>query len=194
MQEHENTLDIEELSRQAAQAADEVCAAGKLKKGELLVVGCSTSEVLGQKIGTAGTLEVARALLEGLQKGAAAHGAVLCVQCCEHLNRAVVLPREDAERLGFTEVCVLPQQHAGGSLGTVYFASLAQPCVVESLNGGARAGLDIGDTLIGMHLRRVAVPVRLTLSAIGEGHLVAAYTRPPLIGGARAVYPDMHMH
>lgn len=171
-----------------AAAADELCRVGQLRPGDMAVVGCSTSEVQGQRIGSAGTLELAEQILQGLLEGFAPHGVVLATQCCEHLNRALVLPRRTAEALGLTEVCVLPQPHAGGSLSTAYYQSLEEPFVAETIQ--AKAGLDIGDTLIGMHLRRVAVPRRLQVSSIGQAHLVAATTRPPLIGGARAKYPD----
>jgi len=176
------------IYEQCRLAMDELCRRANIRRGDLVVVGCSTSEIVGQRIGSAGTLEIAAQVLDGLKAGLAPYGGVLCTQCCEHLNRALVLPRADGERLNLTEVCVLPQQHAGGSLSTVYYASLDEPFVAETIM--AKAGLDIGDTLIGMHLRRVAVPLRLETKSIGEAHLTAAYTRPPLIGGARAKYPD----
>lgn len=169
-------------------AAEEIYAKAGLKRGDLVIVGCSTSEVIGKKIGSAGTLDTAEEILNGLLHVFSKEGICLLVQCCEHLNRAVVMPRKEAEAHGFMEVCVLPQPHAGGSLATAYFQRLEDPVVVESVR--AKAGLDIGDTLIGMHLKRVAVPLRLSIDKIGEAHLVAAYTRPPLIGGARAQYPD----
>lgn len=180
-----------DIKQACASAADELCRRANIRKGDLVVVGCSTSEVQGQRIGSAGTLEIASQILDGLQAGLAPYGGILVTQCCEHLNRALVLPRQDAERLGLAEVCVLPQQHAGGSLSTVYYASLRDPFVAEAVS--AKAGLDIGNTLIGMHLRRVAVPLRLEIRTIGEAYLNAAYTRPPLIGGARAKYPDPSM-
>ncbi len=181
-------MSLQNVREASAAAARELCEKGHIRPGDLVVVGCSTSEVQGQRIGSAGTLETAGEVLSGLLEGLKPFGAVLVTQCCEHLNRALVLPREAAEKHGLTEVCVLPQPHAGGSLSTAYYAHLSDPFVAETVE--AKAGLDIGDTLIGMHLRRVAVPLRLETKAIGEAHLVAAYTRPPLIGGARAKYPD----
>ncbi|MDR2514763.1 MAG: TIGR01440 family protein [Christensenellaceae bacterium] len=168
-------------------AIKSLCEQAHIKPGELVVVGCSTSEVIGERIGSAGSPETAAEILHGLLDGLSPFGAALAVQCCEHLNRSLVLPREALERLCLTEVCVLPQPHAGGSLATAYYLHLGEPSVAETIQ--ARAGLDIGDTLIGMHLRRVAVPLRLGLS-IGRAHLNAAFSRPPLVGGARAAYPD----
>ena len=117
-----------------------------------------------------------------------ARGGVLAVQCCEHLNRSLVIPRQALEDNHLTEVCAEPWEHAGGSMATAYYRALEEPCLCETIQ--ASAGLDIGDTLIGMHLKRVAVPVRLEQKTIGEAHLCAATTRPPLIGGERAHYPQ----
>ncbi|MDR3086106.1 MAG: TIGR01440 family protein, partial [Christensenellaceae bacterium] len=157
-------------------AMKSLCEQARIKPRELVVVGCSTSEVVGQRIGSAGSPEAAAEILRGLLDGLLPFGAALAVQCCEHLNRALILPREALERLSLTEVCVLPQPHAGGSLATAYYRHLSEPAVAEAIQ--ARAGLDIGDTLIGMHLRRVAVPLRLGLS-IGQARLNAAFSRPP---------------
>ncbi len=179
---------MEELYRQARDAMEELVTRANLTEGKIVVVGCSTSEILGERIGTSGTLEVAREVLRGLMEPVVARGGVLAVQCCEHLNRALVLPRAALEKRGLTEVCAQPWEHAGGSMATAYFMALDEPCLAETI--AADAGLDIGDTLIGMHLRRVAVPVRLSQKTIGRAHLCAAVTRPPLIGGERARYPQ----
>lgn len=159
-----------------------------MRAGQILVVGCSTSEVLGKRIGSAGTLEAAKQILDGLLPVTDAAGIYLAVQCCEHLNRAIVLPRECAEQCGLDEVCVRPAPHAGGSLASAYYEQLVSPCVVESVR--AHAGMDIGATLIGMHLRPVAVPVRIEQKRVGEAPLILARTRPKLIGGTRAQYPQ----
>ena len=178
---------MEDIRTQAGQAMEELVHRAGIRKGQIVVVGCSTSEVLGKHIGTSGTLDVARQVLQGLMEPVHAVGAHLAVQCCEHLNRALVLPLDVLERRNLMQVCALPQPHAGGSLATAYYESLEDPALCETLT--AHAGLDIGDTLIGMHLRRVAVPLRLGVAKIGEAHLTAAMTRAPLIGGERAHYP-----
>lgn len=177
-----------ELYQEALKAMNELCERANLKKGQIVVVGCSTSEIMGKCIGSSGTLEVAQEVLRGLMEPVLARGGVLAVQCCEHLNRSLVIPRQALEDNHLTEVCAEPWEHAGGSMATAYYRALEEPCLCETIQ--ASAGLDIGDTLIGMHLKRVAVPVRLEQKTIGEAHLCAATTRPPLIGGERAHYPQ----
>jgi len=157
-----------------------------LKKGDVFVVGCSTSEVIGKKIGTAGTMEVAAMIFRQLKKFSEETGVRLAFQCCEHLNRAVVVEREVAERKNWEEVTVIPVPNAGGSMAAYAYEHMDDPVVVEYIS--ADCGFDIGDTLIGMHLKHVAVPVRVSLNAIGSAHVTLAKTRPKLIGGARAVY------
>lgn len=180
-------MQVAELAAQAAAAAQELLEIGQVKAGQVLIVGCSTSEVVGSKIGTAGSTEAAAAILAALLQVTSERGVFLAVQCCEHLNRAVVTTRPAAEKYGWQEVTVRPVRHAGGALAAAAYESFAQPIVVEAIS--AQAGLDIGQTLIGMHLQRVAVPVRLAVTKIGEAILTAARTRPPLIGGERAKYP-----
>lgn len=176
-----------DLAREAAQAAEELIALAQPRPGSILVIGCSTSEILGCTIGSQGSKELAEALWEALQAVAAKHQLYLAAQCCEHLNRALVLSREAAEGYFLEEVTVRPVVHAGGSLATAAYEALAEPLVVARLQ--AHLGLDIGQTLIGMHLKPVAVPVRLSRKKIGAAVLTAARTRPPLIGGERAQYP-----
>ncbi len=176
------------LTNEAHAAAQELAEAAGLRPGQVLVVGCSTSEVLGEHIGKAGSLEAARALYDGIAPVLAQRGAFLAAQCCEHLNRALIVEREAAERYGWEEVCVVPRPHAGGSWATTCWKQFKDPVAVEQIR--AHAGLDIGGTLIGMHLRRVAVPVRLNLDKIGAARLLCARTRPPLIGGERAKYTE----
>jgi uncharacterized protein (TIGR01440 family) len=159
----------------------------KLQPGQILVVGCSTSEVSGHSIGKGSSLEVAEEIFAVLKDYTTRGGVHLAIQCCEHLNRAVVVSEACAMAYDLTEVSVIPVVHAGGSMATTAFKE-PDTIVVESLNGKAHAGIDIGDTLIGMHLRPVAVPVRIADPSIGQGHVVLARTRPKLIGGARAVY------
>lgn len=174
------------LYAQARGAVEELCRVASLKKGSLLVVGCSTSEICGAKIGTNSAPAVADEVFSGLYDGAKGFGVHLAFQCCEHLNRAIVLEREAAGSL--EPVNVIPQPKAGGSMATRAYCSFADPVVVESVR--ADAGLDIGFTLIGMHLKPVAVPVRLENNRIGDALLVAARTRPKFIGGVRAVYDE----
>ena len=173
---------------QAADAVKELLDIAKLAEGEILVVGCSSSEIIGENIGHGSSIESAEAVFEGIASVLNDRGIYLAAQCCEHLNRALVVERECAERYGLTEVCVMPHPKAGGSFATTAYKNFKRPVVVENIS--AHAGIDIGNTLIGMHLRAVAVPVRLSIKKIGEATIVCARTRPKLIGGVRAVYPS----
>ncbi|MFZ7943258.1 MULTISPECIES: TIGR01440 family protein [Bacillaceae] len=157
-----------------------------LKPGQLLVVGCSTSEVMGERIGTSGTLEVAEMIFRQLKKLQAETGIHLAFQCCEHLNRALVVERSVAVQRGFDEVSVVPVRKAGGAMATFAFANMDDAVVVEFVK--ADAGIDIGHTLIGMHLKHVAVPVRVKQKTVGHAYVTLAKVRPKLIGGARAIY------
>ena len=180
--------DFENIRLEAEKAAQELAEAAKLKSGALFVVGCSSSEVLGEHIGKGGSLEVAQAIYDGIYPVLREKGIFLAAQCCEHLNRALIMEREAAERFGYDEVNVCPWEHAGGSFATTVWHSLESPCAVEHIR--ARAGMDIGDTLIGMHLKEVAVPVRLSVRRIGQANLVCARSRPRFIGGERARYNE----
>ena len=175
-----------QIEQEARQAVTELLAEAKLKKGDVFVVGCSSSEIVGGHIGKDSSLEAARAVYAGIAPVLAENGIWLAAQCCEHLNRAIIIEREAAEKYGWEEVCVVPRPHAGGSWATSCWRAFKDPVLVEEVR--AAAGMDIGGTLIGMHLRRVAVPVRLSLDHIGQAILLCARTRPPFIGGARAVY------
>lgn len=185
-------MEIEALTQNIVQeltaAAEELIAVAQPRPGQIFVLGCSTSEVLGQKIGTGGSSQIAVAMFKSLKAVCDAHGLALAVQCCEHLNRSLVVDRPTAERYNLSEVTVRPMPHAGGAMGTAAYENFADPVVVEAIS--AHLGLDIGQTLIGMHLKRVAVPVRLQYKKIGAAVLTAAKTRPPLVGGPRACYPD----
>lgn len=178
---------MDNIKNQMNTALENLFAAAKLQKGDILVVGCSTSEILGDKIGSNGSLECAKAVFEVLNTCCKKHGVFLAAQCCEHLNRAIVIEREALiyHRLD-CEVNAVPQIHAGGSFATTVYAGFENPCVVEHIK--ADAGIDIGDTFIGMHLKEVAVPVRVGIFNIGEAHLTCARTRRKYIGGERAVY------
>lgn len=156
------------------------------RPGQLFVVGCSTSEVMGEKIGSAGTMEVAEMIYEELFRFHEQTGVNLAFQCCEHLNRALVVERVVAEMRQYEEVSVIPAPKAGGSMAAYAFDQMEDPVVVEYIK--ADAGIDIGDTFIGMHLKHVAVPVRCSQKSVGYAHVTVATTRPKLIGGARAQY------
>ncbi len=177
---------MQNIKEQVRQAVTELCETARLREGQLLVVGCSSSEVLGEKIGTHSSLETGTAIVEALMEVLKPRGVFLAAQCCEHLNRALVIER--AALQGQEVLSVLPQPKAGGSFATAAYEHFEDPVLVEHVR--ADAGLDIGGTLIGMHLKEVAVPVRLGLSHIGETILLAARTRPKLIGGVRAIYDE----
>jgi uncharacterized protein (TIGR01440 family) len=180
----------EELKNQAAQAAEEIMAAAKLEEGDVLVVGCSSSEVCGQKIGSDSNEDVARAVFAGIWETAKAHKVWLAAQCCEHLGRALIVEREACIRYRLEEVNVIPQPKAGCSFGTTAYRSFRDPVAVESLQQQASAGIDIGGTLIGMHIRPVVVPLRISLRKIGEASIICARRRPKFVGGSRAVYNE----
>ena len=172
------------IKEQAQLAVKELIEIAKLEKGDILVVGCSTSEVTGAKIGTNSDPDTAEELFKGIMSALKPKGIYLAVQCCEHLNRAIVVEKDAvpyAERVN-----VIPQKKAGGSLATVAYNNFKCPVVIEEIK--ADAGIDIGGTLIGMHLKKVAVPVRLSINKIGEANILCARTRPKFIGGERAVY------
>ena len=182
----EQTEFTQELRTQITSAADELITLAKPKAGQIFIVGCSTSEVLGEKIGSAGSPETAQVLMNALIAVTQKHHLFLAQQCCEHLNRALVVEEEALDKYNLTQVTVHPVPHAGGSMASAAYETFKHPVVVEQIQ--AHLGLDIGQTLIGMHLKRVAVPVRLSVKKIGNAILTAARTRPPLIGGERAKY------
>lgn len=179
---------LEKLEQESYMAACEIMELAKLKEGNLFIVGCSTSEVIGGKIGTASSPETAKAVFAGIYRAAKERNVYLAAQCCEHLNRAVILESEAAQKYGYEEVNVVPQPKAGGSFATEAYRVFREPVAVEQVK--AHAGMDIGDTLIGMHLRNVAVPVRISRKQIGEAHVVCARTRAKFVGGSRAVYDE----
>lgn len=171
---------------EASKAARELIETADMQPGQILVVGCSSSEVEGCRLGTHSSEETGRHIFEAICTETEKRGIFLAAQCCEHLNRALVLEREAALRYGYDPVSVVPWKKGGGSFATAAFYGMKDAVVVEHIR--AHAGMDIGDVLIGMHLRDVAVPVRLSVSSIGGAHLVAARTRPKYIGGERAHY------
>lgn len=179
-------MDGESIRKETEAAFLELCGAAQFRKGQLIVIGCSSSEIRGGRIGKDSSYEVGTAVVETILAAAASRGLRTAFQCCEHLNRALVVERETADAFGLEEVTVVPWLHAGGAAAANAYALFKDPVVVESVR--AHGGLDIGMTMIGMHLRRVAVPVRLEHHRIGEALVTAARTRPPLIGGERARY------
>lgn len=174
------------IKQQAAEALFELLEQANLKEGSILVIGCSSSEVMGEKIGHGSSVEAAEAIYDAIAPILAERGIYLAAQCCEHLNRALIIEAACAEKYGYEPVCVVPQPKAGGSFATTAWKRFKSPVAVESIR--ADAGMDIGGTLIGMHLKSVAVPMRLSVSWIGEAILLAARTRPKFIGGSRAHY------
>jgi uncharacterized protein (TIGR01440 family) len=178
--------ELDQLKEQLRTLLSDFQEQASLSEGAVFVVGCSTSEVIGERIGTAGTMEVAEAIFNQLKDYAEQHQIRLAFQCCEHLNRALVVERETAFKHNLEIVSVTPVRSAGGALATYAYHNMNDPVVVEFIK--ADGGIDIGDTFIGMHLKHVAVPMRSTVKQIGHAHVTMAKTRPKLIGGARAVY------
>lgn len=177
---------MENIKAQAYSAAKEIIEKAKLREGAILVVGCSTSEVIGSTIGTNSAPEVAEEIYLGIEAAANEAGVFVAAQCCEHLNRAIIVSRKAAPNAN--EVNVVPQPKAGGSFATAAYKYIKDAVALEKIK--ADAGLDIGFTLIGMHLKKVAVPVRLQNNKIGEATVLAARSRPKFIGGVRAVYNE----
>lgn len=159
-----------------------------MKKGQLLVIGCSTSEVVGSVIGKNSNPDIADELFQGIYEAVSECGISLAAQCCEHLNRALILEAGAALSRGYEPVNVVPQPKAGGSFATMAYKYMKEPVAVEHIK--ADGGIDIGDTLIGMHLKDVAVPLRLSTDKLGEAHVVCARTRLKFIGGERAKYQE----
>lgn len=176
----------EELYHQAKKLTAELCEKAKLKSGDIMVVGCSTSEICGSRIGTDSRPEVAKSVFSGIYDELNLRGIFLAAQCCEHLNRAIIIERDAVADSDI--VNVVPQPKAGGSFATAAYAAFKNPAAVEEIR--ADAGLDIGQTLIGMHLKRVAVPVRLSDDHIGDALITCARVRPKFIGGSRAIYNE----
>ena len=179
----------DQIEQACKSAIEELCETAKLKAGAIVVVGCSTSEVLGSKVGTNSDPDTAKVIFQSIHDFLDSRGIYLAAQCCEHLNRAIVVEADAVK--GAEIVNVVPQPKAGGSFATAAYHGFREPVVVEEIR--ADAGLDIGATLIGMHLKRVAVPVRLKTTHIGEAILIAARTRPKFIGGVRAVYDQSRL-
>ena len=171
----ETNQDLSEIIEQTAQVCHELLEVAKLQEGDILVVGCSSSEVAHHKIGSFSSAEIGDAIYTTLSHILEEQGIYLAAQCCEHLNRALIIEKEAAKRYHLPMVNVVPQLKAGGSFATAAYHHMKKPVAVEALK--AQAGIDIGDTLIGMHLDAVAVPVRTAVHEIGSAHVVCARTR-----------------
>ena len=176
----------ESIRKQAAAVCREFCEKAHLREGQILVVGCSSSEICGDRIGSNSNPDIAEAVFCGINDVLQEKGIHLAAQCCEHLNRAIIIERDAVP--GFEIVNVVPQPKAGGSFATAAYRHFIHPVAIEEIS--ADGGIDIGDTLIGMHLKRVAVPVRLENNCIGKAHITAARVRPKFIGGERAHYDE----
>lgn len=184
----EGDVFMEQVTKHINHIVDEWLEIGYLKEKDIFVVGCSTSEVAGERIGTSGSEKIAEQLFKGLQRLKQEANIHLAFQCCEHLNRALVVERETMSQFKLEEVTVIPTPSAGGSMATHAYEKMEDAVVVETIN--ADAGIDIGDTMIGMHLKPVAVPLRFQQKTVGQAHVTLARTRPKLIGGQRAKYPN----
>lgn len=176
----------EQIIEQARTAAEEVLTMSGIKAGQIVVVGCSTSEILGKRMGTSSVPEIGKAVFDAVNSVFKSAGVLLAAQCCEHLNRAIII--EEVAAKGLEAVNAVPRPKAGGSFATAAYEAFEHPVAVEEIR--ADAGLDIGGTLIGMHLKRVAVPLKLNVRKIGEANVTAARVRPKFVGGSRAVYDD----
>lgn len=177
---------LSEIGNSAATAVTELIEAASLRAGDILVVGCSSSETVGRTIGKCSSYDAAEAVFEAIYPILRERGIYIAAQCCEHLNRALIIESAAAKKYGYDPVCVVPKPKAGGSFATVTYGALESPVAVEHIR--AHAGIDIGGTLIGMHLKHVAVPVRVSVDRIGKANIICARTRPKLIGGERACY------
>lgn len=185
-EEHETMEQLEGMKHSVRQVLTELLEAAKMRPGQILVVGCSSSEIASHRIGSYSSAEIGQAVYEAIQEELCPRRIYLAAQCCEHLNRALILEEEAAEKYGLEMVNVVPQLKAGGSFATAAYGGMERPAAVERIQ--AHAGIDIGDTLIGMHLRPVAVPVRISIKEIGGAHVTCARTRLKFIGGQRAKY------
>ena len=182
----ENNMDLNQIKEDTRLVVRGLLKEAGLEAGDALVVGCSSSEVASHQIGSYSSEDIGKAIFETLQEELKESGVYLAAQCCEHLNRALIVEKEYAKSNRLAMVNVMPALKAGGSFATAAYHGFREAVAIESIQ--AQAGIDIGDTLIGMHLAPVAVPVRLQQKTIGNAHVVTARTRLKYIGGERAQY------
>ncbi len=185
-------MDLEHIRTQVKQVASELFADFPLEDGSIVVLGCSSSEICGAHIGKGSSAEVGKAVVETLLCMVREKNAFLAVQCCEHLNRALVAERELARRHGFRVVSAVPALHAGGACAMAAYKNAKMPVLLEHIE--ADAGIDIGDTFIGMHVKHVQIPFRPSIKEIGAAHVTCLKHRPKLIGGERAQYTTLHLN
>lgn len=187
-------MNLTDIQNQASLATQEIITKAKLHPGQLFVVGCSTSEVLGEAIGSHSSMEAAEALYAGISSILNQNHIFLAAQCCEHLNRALVVEREVMEKYDLEQVNAIPRpEHAGGAFATVTYNHMKDPVLVETIKAKADAGIDIGGTLIGMHIHPVAVPLRISIDHIGKAIIICARRRPKYTGGKNAIYDEKLM-
>ena len=184
-------MNLDHIKEQAAQAVSELLTVARLSPGQVLVIGCSSSEMVGKRIGKGSSLAAAQAAYAGIAPVLQQAGVHLAAQCCEHLNRCLAVERGCMEKYDLQQVWVRPQLHAGGAFAMQAVARFEDPVMVEDLRGKASAGMDIGGTLIGMHMHPVVVPVHAVTRKIGEANVIAARTRPKYVGGPRAAYDEL---
>lgn len=187
-EEEKKLLCLNEIKEETEKVITEFLDEAKIKSGDLIVIGCSSSEIIGHKIGTYSSIDVADTVVDTILPIISSRKCYLAAQCCEHLNRALIVERETAKTLGYEEVNVVPMPKAGGSFATKVYEKMKDPVAVEHIR--ADGGIDIGDTLIGMHLKEVAVPLRMKSNKIGQARVVCARTRCKFIGGVRASYNE----
>ncbi len=178
---------IKELESQAREIIIEVCELSGIKNGETLLIGCSTSEIIGEHMGTNSSLEVAQAIFRSIYKIVKEKDIILAVQCCEHLNRCIIIESKDSD--SYEKVNVIPHQKAGGAFATIAYKTFSNPVALEEIK--ADVGIDIGGVLIGMNLKKVAVPLRMNNKHLGKAIVIAARTRAKYIGGPRAIYEEL---
>jgi len=187
-------MDFDEITRQSKQAVTEILDSARMYKDSIFVIGCSSSEILGDQIGTATNLDSANAVYDGIIPVLNERGILAAAQCCEHLNRALVVERETMLKYHLEQVNAIPQpNHAGGAFATVCYQRFKDPVLVESIQQLADAGIDIGGTMIGMHMHSVVVPMRISLRKIGHAPIICARHRPKYVGGKRAIYDETLM-
>lgn len=179
-------FNLDKVKEDTKKVAEELLSIANLEENEILVIGCSSSEVANHQIGSYSSEYIGKSIFEVLQQITGKHNIFLAIQCCEHLNRAIIMEKKCAKAYGLEIVNVIPQLKAGGSLSTAAYDGFENPVAVERVQ--AHAGIDIGDTLIGMHLKPVAIPIRTKQGTIGNAHVVCAKTRAKYIGGERALY------